>query len=145
MKNLILCFVLAVLFVSCSNIHITKPEGFAETKSGKIYRAVSPEGMIFRVRSFKNYPEQDLDFWKQALKAQLVREGYQFIAEKLPDAEREDLVCFEWGAPYGGADYVYLTAVMVKGKKIMAVEATGELKLFRKYEDALIASIKSLE
>ena len=145
MKKLMICIPIMILLFSCGVVSIEKPEGFAEIESGRIYRSVSPEGLPFRVRQFKNYPEQDIDFWSQALKVHLTQEGYQFISETEIDNDGRDIVCYEWGAPYGGDDYIYLTAVTVKNKKILVAEAAGEMKLFNKYRDAIIDSIKSLE
>lgn len=145
MKKSVLCIPVLLLLFSCGAVSIEKPAGFAEIESGKTYRAVSPEGLPFRVRQFKNYPEQDLDFWKQALKVHLTREGYQFISENEAAADGKTVVCCEWGAPWGGDDYIYLTAVTVKGKKILVAEAAGEMKLFEKYRDAILNSIKSLD
>ncbi len=145
MKMRMLCIPLLFLLFSCGAVSIEKPAGFAEIESGKIYRAVSPEGLPFRVRQFKNYPEQDLDFWKQALEVHLTQEGYQFISESEAEADGKKIVCYEWGAPCGEDDYIYLTAVKVKGKKILVAEAAGEMKLFEKYRDGILNSIKSLD
>ena len=144
-KCTILMLILILLFCSCAKIAVPKPEGFAEIAAGKEYRAVSPEGMPFRVRSFKNYPEMDLAFWKDALKSHLIQEGYKFISEVTPDESREDIVCFEWGAPYGGADYIYLTAVKVKGKKIFVAEAAGKMEIYGKYRQSLLDSLAELD
>jgi hypothetical protein len=58
MRRLLLPLGLAllVLTVSCSRLSVVPPDGFAELKGGRSYRAVSPEGMLYRVRSIKNEP-----------------------------------------------------------------------------------------
>lgn len=133
-----------VILSSCSRIKIQKPEGFAEIQKSTMYKAMSPEGLPFQVRSFKNYPKKDLSFWKKALKAHLQQEGYKLISEKTLGEESSEVHCFEWGAPYGGADYIYLTALMIKGKKILLAEAAGNMKLYNEHQHAIMKSLETL-
>ena len=65
MKNRIIVILFVLLIFSCTHIQIDKPEGFAVVQDAQVYKAISPEGMPFRVRSFENYPVKDLQFWQQ--------------------------------------------------------------------------------
>ena len=134
-----------LVLVSCSNIRIERPEGFAEYRARGSYRAVSPEGMQFGVRTVDNYPRMDLDFWTAALKSQLMNEGYRLVRDVEPfEAGSGEGVLFEWGVPYGNESYIYLTAILVSGDKIAVAEAGGEHTVYKKHREALLASIGSL-
>lgn len=142
----ILCFILSLaLMGACSRVGVEKPEGFAEVKTWKSYYAVSPEGVLFRVRYVKNYPVKEINFWQEAVKIHLEREGYELIKEEEFDAGGKKGVFFEWGAPYGHENYVYMTAIAVFGKRISIAEAAGELSLYQKYKEALVSSLKTVK
>jgi len=130
---------------ACSKVTLEKPEGFAVVKSSKYYKAVSPEGMVYKVRFVKNYPEKDLDFWSRALKKQLEQEGYRFIKEQSFTSGKKPGLILEWGAPYGTDDFIYLTAISVSGKTIIIAEAAAEFKLFTRYRDAVVKSLTTIK
>jgi len=140
---ILILFVLSAL-TSCSKISVKKPEGFAEVKKSSTYYAVSPEGAIFRVRYTKNKPEKNLEFWKMAVKNHMTDEGYAFIKEADFSTAKKPGVLFQWGAPLGNRNFVYLTAIVVFGKEIAIAEAACEYSLFLTYEPELFASIKSI-
>jgi hypothetical protein len=109
------------------------------------FRALSPEGLPFRVRGFKNAPSKDLGFWSEALKSQLVKEGYRpngearsFRAGALEGSIRE------WVVPYGEESWLYLTALVVTGKRIILAEAAGPYKLYVEYRTGLEESLSGI-
>ena len=143
-------FAAAVLaLASCATL-VQKPEGFAEVPAWQIvatrYKAVSPEGMIYRVRKLKNYPVQSLEFWAEALRNHLEKEGYRSISEgrSFETGDHSGMV-FEWAMPYGNQSYIYLTAVVVSEKKIAVAEAAAEHTLYYQYREALLESLASIK
>ena len=139
------CVILPVLLASgCSRIGVEKPEGFADKQSYDEYNAISPEGVLYRIRYVRNYPEKDISFWQEAVKLHLEKEGYEFLAQEEFTAGNKEAVLFEWGAPYGHENYIYMTAIAVFGKRIAIAEAAGEYELYHTYRDALVSSIKTI-
>ena len=137
---------LLLLTFSCSRIALVKPEGFAEIKEKDHYTAVSPEGVLYSVRTAENKPQKDLNFWAKALKNHLQKEGYKILAE---DGETfttgsKQGILYEWAVPYGNEDHIYLTAVVVSGRTIAIAEAGGQHSAYRGYRGALLDSLKSL-
>ena len=66
------CLSLILFLSGCQTVSVQAdtPEGFADISESADYysdvvpyRAISPEGVIFRVRSVDNYPEKGIDFW----------------------------------------------------------------------------------
>ena len=134
-----------LLLSAWTNLGVQKPEGFAEVKTRDQYQAVSPEGMLYRVRIMDNYPIQDLDFWSKALKNHLIKEGYNVTV----DGERFETaafpgVLFEWAVPYGHENYLYLTAIVVTDKQIAIAEAAAEHSVYRLYREVLKQSLESI-
>ena len=134
-----------ILLSACSRIGVEKPEGFADKQSYDTYNAISPEGVQYRIRYVKNYPEKDITFWQEAVKIHLEKEGYEFIAQKEFEAGDKKAILFEWGAPYGHENYIYKTAIAVFGKRIAIAEAAGEYELYHKYRDALVSSLQTIK
>ena len=117
---------------------ISLPEGFALVDNSPVYRAVSPEGVRFRVKRFDNYPEKSGEFWQEALFSYLRGKGYLEMTESsVPPGEKsgdksgatsvphkkiklggEAFVSFVWGVPYGNEDYIYMTGLRVVKRKL---------------------------
>jgi hypothetical protein len=134
-----------LLTVSCSRLSVTPPDGFAELKGRRSYKAISPEGMLYRIRSVKNDPRKELEFWGEALENHLVKEGYRLNgkAQSFTNGDREG-VSYEWVLPYGNESYLYLTALIVTDKTITLAEATAPYSVFIRYRQALLASLDSI-
>ncbi len=151
MKSRIVLFtiVAAVLaLASCTSL-VQKPEGFAEVSPWQIaathYKAVSPEGMIYRVRTLNNYPVQTLEFWADALQNHLEKEGYRSVSDgQAFEAGETPGMIFEWAMPYGNESYIYITAIAVSEKKIAVAEAAAEHTIYYRYREALIESLASI-
>jgi hypothetical protein len=147
MRRLLLPLALASLAItiSCSRLSVIPPEGFAELKGRRSYRAVSPEGMLYRVRSIKNEPQKDLSFWGEALENHLVKEGYRASgkAQSFESGDREGLY-YEWVLPSGNQSYLYLTALIVTDRTITLAEAAAPHPVFIQYRQVLLNSLTSI-
>src|SRR4051812_32282549 len=71
----------AITLASCSTFDAHAPQGFAEYDHGSGFRAVSADGVMYRVRSVKNEPKAELPFWREALKKRMLDAGYRFQSE----------------------------------------------------------------
>ena len=141
----ILFLLLLLGLTTCINLGVNKPNGFAEIKCEEHYRAVSPEGMLYRVRVLKNYPKQDLDFWSEALKNHLIKEGYSLTIDgEAFQAGNHHGRLYEWVVPYGNESYIYLTAILLFEETIAVAEAAGEHTVYLKYRESLKNSLKSI-
>ncbi len=121
------------------------PEGFAPYRSKGLYRAVSPDAVIFRVRSARHEPRAHLDFWKEALRRRMQEAGYGFLDEAPVQAGDLEGILLELTAPHGNDDYTYLLAVLPAGERLLIVEATDEVSLLAARRGAILAAIERLE
>jgi hypothetical protein len=135
---------LAALGACATPPPVTPPTGFAVYDESEIVRAVSPEGVRFRVHYEDHEPEQSLEFWREALRRHLDRSGYGLLAEAEFKAVSGDGVLFEWVAPVGTEDWVYLTAVVPAGDQLIVAEAAGPAELYRRRRDAIHESLESI-
>ena len=112
---------------------VDPPEGFAEYTKAKYYQAVTPEGVILRIRIVANDPKQTLSFWTEALKVHMQKSGYSLLEEESFGVSTGNGVAFEWIAPLSGEDWVYLTAIAVTDKHIVVAEAAGAYRYYKDY------------
>ena len=143
----ILGLVLSVSFIGCTRYRLTAPEGFAEVKrqGAGTFLAVSPEGVQMSIKTRRNYPKQDLQYWQTAMREHMLEAGYQLIAGPAGfETEKRQGVYFEWGAPYQGKDCIYLTGLVVSGRRLLVIEAGGEVTDFNRHREEIINSLKNM-
>lgn len=138
-----LCLVLWVAS-GCVPFRGAAPVGFATYKGDRPYRAVSPDGLMYRVRYEKNKPRADLGFWKEALKVRMIDAGYHFASESDIEVDGRPGYLLELTAPMGTQDYTYMDAVFVCGRKLVLVEAAGEVAQFEAHRASIEAAIQAL-
>lgn len=132
------------LLAACTSFHASVPAGFAPLEDDNPFRAVTPDGVVYRVREADNEPRADLSFWRKALRKRMQDAGYLFVAEQPLKAGATPGYLIELAAPFGAQDYAYLVAVFVRGDTLTIVEATGELSRLRLRRKAIIKAIKQL-
>lgn len=124
------------------------PEGFALFNRGKgnAFVAVSPEGVLFAVSRIKNYPKMGLEFWTKALEKHLSESGYPAYKgpTEFETAGKEKGSYLEWLVPYQGKDYVYMTGLLVRGRRILLIQAGGEYEVYGGYREKITYVLKSL-
>ena len=123
----------ALLGIGCAP-HAVAPREFASYPSSLFssadFRAVSPEGLLFSVRTEKNNPKADLPFWRQAMKTRMSQAGYRILSDTDCVMGGAPAALLKMAAPVGNKDYFYWVALSISGKKILVAEAAGEAKPF---------------
>jgi hypothetical protein len=106
---------------------------------------MSPEGMLYRVRSIENEPKKDLSFWGEALENHLVKEGYRSGGEvqSFESGDREGQY-YEWILPVGNQSYFYLTALLVTDRTITLAEAAAPHPVYSQHRQALLDSLGTI-
>ncbi len=146
MKNMFLLVLFCISILSCQKIILDEPEGFANIEEGKIYKAVSPEGVILKIRIVENAPSKDVEFWGDALSYQLKKEGYVSSSDGVYFTGAEHGGYYhEWALAYGTDTFKYLTAIIPYEKKIIIAEAAGEYIVFADYRDSIIECLKTVK
>jgi Domain of unknown function (DUF4349) len=121
------------------------PEGFSVYRRSVNFRAVSPEGVRIRVRLLKPEPDMDIDFWQTAVLEHLKAAGYEPRGEarRLGSAGEGGFAAM-WLLPYGGEEYVYDTAFIPRGRKMMIVESAGQLQHYDRRRGEIDAWVQGL-
>jgi len=120
------------------------PKGFAQYDKGETFRAVSPSGVVYRVRKEANKPKADLAFWKEALKNRMIDAGYAFVTEGSIQSQGQEGYLLELAAPFGQLDYSYLIAIYVQDDEIYIAESVGEVSLLKKEREAIVEAMQKV-
>lgn len=148
MRRSIFALTLAALVLGgCSTARIQTPSGFATHDDETYdYRASDGEGVVLAVRTEKNDPRGDLDFWASAVDVKLRRSGYE--ARTLRDvtsANGRSGRQIRYEVESGGRTLAFWVTVFVTGRKVVIVEAGGDTELFEPKAKSVEAAIASLD
>lgn len=135
---------LLALLTACRSFQAEAPAGFAPYDQKKSFRAVSPDGVLYRVRQQENKPKATLAFWKEALKKRMLDAGYHFVSEGDIKADNEPGYLLELNAPLGSQDYTYFIAVFARDNTLVIVESAGEVTRFKARREGVLAAIQKL-
>jgi hypothetical protein len=135
-----------LLLAGCVTVSpsIETPAGFAAFPDREEPTAISPDGVVLRVRTTDNRPTQTLDFWATALRRQMEESGYVLLDEGSFTGRDAAGVYFEWLAPLGDEDWVYLTALSVVDDLIVIAEAAGRFDLYEPRRTTLLAALERM-
>lgn len=147
MKQSLLCtvtvFALILLTVNCGKpFTAVAPEGFATYKSGINFRSVSPDHIVYRVRTCDNKPYADFDFWREALPEQMKNAGYRIIGDTVLSVNDKKSLLLELAAPLGEADYSYMVMINVAKEKILIAEAAGVYDDFQRRKAEIVTALE---
>ena len=129
---------------SRSRLSAHAPAGFAAYDRSCRFQAVSPDDVVYRVRSASNEPKADLAFWREALRTRMVDAGYHLLSEQDITAGARTGALLELGAANGEQDQTYMVALFVEGRHLVLVEATGEATRVKGHRDAILAALSQL-
>lgn len=134
--SLIMAVLASALFLSGCAMHPAAPREFAVYPRGFLFkgplRAVSPDGVIYSVRTEKQKPKADAGFWREALVNRMGQSGYRVISDTTCTMKGRDGVLLKLAAPVGNQDYLYWIAFTPSpsGRRMLVAEAAGESKRF---------------
>lgn len=119
---------------------VSTPDGFSAWRKPSRYRAASPNGVLYRVRSEKHKPQADVDFWREAVRERMSAAGYKVVAE----TERPTGGRIELASPLGTEDWTYIVQFTVDGKKLHVAEAAGEVSRLDGHRSSLEKALDTL-
>ena len=130
---------------SCATVpSVEVPAGFAAYRDTAPPKAVSPEGVGFRLRQVDNDPPQSLEFWGNALQRHLSDAGYLLVDQEGFVAPAGSGLSFEWAAPVGEEDWLYLVAIVVTADHILIAEAAGSVDRYRLHRESVREALTTM-
>lgn len=149
MKRSMLIFcVFAGLLGGCATTSLETPAGFASHHADRTYdlRASDGEGVVISVRTEKNRPRGDLQYWSAALDVQLRTAGYEARdAVALTSADGHAGRQLRYVLHEDGRELVFWVSVFVTDRQVVVVEAGGDAVFFDAKADQVEAALGSLQ
>jgi hypothetical protein len=136
----------ALVLGGCSTARLQTPSGFAaQHDEAYDYRASDGEGVVLAVRSEKNDPRGDLEFWSSTVDVRLRKAGY--AAQDRRDVKSIDgregrQLRYELASE--GRTLAFWVTLFVTGRRVVIVEAGGDVELFDPKAKVVEAAIASL-
>jgi len=132
-----------LLLVGCSRSFVAvAPVGFATYDKGSSFKSVSAERIVYRVRTCRNKPYADFEFWREALPERMKNAGYRIIRDSVITVEEKPALLLEMAAPVGDADYSYIVMMAVRKKIIIIGEAAGAYADMQKQKPTIVAALQ---
>lgn len=135
--------------VTGSGFDAKAPEQFAtldsEGEDKVVLKAVSPSGVVYRVRTEQPEPKAELSFWKEALQSKLAAEGYVVLAVKDTTLAGQPAAAIEAVAPLADADYGFMVLIAPVGEEILIVEGAGERKAWDTLKPKMLAAAEAIQ
>lgn len=138
--------------VQCRSFDATAPDGFAVYDNGwgsvfsKEFKAITSDGIRYRVREVKNEPKGDAVLWQQTLRKSLEKRGFRIINDSFLTTDQNKRANFiDSQLSAGGHDYLYFIAFIVDNDRIIVTEAGGKKESMEPYKTQLQKAVKSLK
>jgi hypothetical protein len=137
----------ALALGGCSTARLQTPSGFAAHEDETYdFRASDGEGVVLAVRSEKNDPRGDLEFWSSTLDVRLRKAGYaaqdRRDVKSIDGREGRQL---RYEIVSEGRTLAFWVTVFVSGRRVVIVEAGGDSELFEPKVKVVEAAIASLQ
>lgn len=127
-----------------TSIKMDVPDGFAQYKDSAGLRAISADAVVYQIRELENKPSAGLEFWKKALKKQMIDSGYHFVAESDINGVVGLGYLIELAAPIQNEDYTYLVALYVDENRLIVIESTGEVTKVKRYREGIVTAMQNI-
>jgi len=138
-------FVAISTLASCASFHAESPQGFAPYREGKDFRAVSPDGVLYKVSAEKHKPKADLAFWKEALALRMRAAGYHITDSLSLTIDNTPAFGLLLEAPLGTSDQSYLIVAIPGNSHIVVVEAAGDTPKFAARKDDILTAVRNID
>jgi len=141
-------FVFATLFLfSCASFKAKAPENFAEysdSPSGK-FKAVSSDGVLYRVSEYEQKAEASIDFWREAFLLKMKNANYKQEDSLNVSIGGKTAIGYIFSFANNTGSDLYLVAAVQSKEKMIVVEATGESAKFETRKKDILDAIGNID
>ncbi|MDR3001606.1 MAG: hypothetical protein LBU89_10105 [Fibromonadaceae bacterium] len=139
---------IGVQTISCASFKATAPNDFAAYDKGIFdtkFKAISSDGVLYRVSEYKQESKASTDFWKEAFLLKMSNSNYKQEEELNISISGKPAIAYVFSfATNTGSDLYLVTAIPVKNKMVV-VEATAENEKFNNRRSDILEAINKLK
>ncbi len=144
--------VILLILVSCATFKAKAPENFAEyndTPSGVFwssdkFRAISSDGVLYRVSEYEQKAEASTDFWREAFLLKMKNANYKQEDSLNITLAGKPAIGYIFSFANSASTDLYLVVAIQSKEKMLVIEATGETAKFEPHKKAILDAINNI-
>jgi len=140
--------IFAMLFLfSCASFKAKAPENFAEysdTASDE-FKAVSSDGILYRVSEYEQKAEASMDFWREAFLLKMKNANYKQEDSLSINIGGKAAIGYIFSFANNAGTDLYLVAAVQSKEKMFVVEAAGESAKFESRKKDILDAIGNID
>jgi len=135
-----------ILLFSCASFNAKEPKNFApyETESDK-FKAISSDGVLYRVSAYEQKSEASMDFWKEAFLLKMKNSNYKQEDSLSISIGGKAAMGYIFSFANSTGQDLYLVAAVPNGSKMVVVEASAERGKFNTRKADILSAIGEIE
>jgi hypothetical protein len=133
--------------ISCASFNAKAPENFAafcESKGDK-FKAISSDGVLYRVSAYEQEAEASMDFWKEAFLLKMKNANYKQEDSLNISIGGKAAMGYIFSFANSTGQDLYLVAAVQSKEKMLVVEATGESAKFENRKKDILNAIGNIK
>ncbi|GHV14194.1 hypothetical protein AGMMS49938_09900 [Fibrobacterales bacterium] len=144
MKYIVLCF---LFLTSCATFHAVKPDGFAEyTDNTKTeFRAISPDGMLYRVTEYEQESQATAEFWRGAFLLKMKNANYKVEDTLNIQVGGKPSIGYLFSYAGNVEESLYMVVAVPLKKKVIVAEATGTAEQWQIRKSDVVKAVSEID
>jgi hypothetical protein len=138
---------IGVQTISWSSFKAQAPNNFAAYSGGSSdkFRAISSDGVLYRVSAYKQKSEASIDFWKEAFLLKMKNSNYKQEDSLNITIDGKPAMGYTFSFANNVGTDIYLVAAVPVKNKIIVVEATAESEKFNVRKADILEAIDKIK
>jgi hypothetical protein len=139
-------FLFTMLLFSCASFKAEAPNNFAayNDRHSDKFRAISPDGVLYRVSAYEQKSEASMDFWKEAFLLKMENSNYKREDSLNIAIDGKPAMGYVFSFANNVGTDLYLVAAVPVKKKIIVIEATAESEKFNARKADILDAINKI-
>jgi hypothetical protein len=136
----------AIFLFSCASFKAKEPSNFAvyESENDK-FKAISSDGVLYRVSAYEQKSEASVDFWKEAFLLKMKNSNYKQEDSLNISIGGKAAIGYIFSFANSTGHDLYLVAAVQSKEKMFVVEATGESAKFEARKKDILDATSSIK
>jgi hypothetical protein len=133
--------------ISCASFKAKAPENFAAfcESEGNKFKAISSDGVLYRVSAYEQESEASMDFWKEAFLLKMKNSNYKQEDSLNISIGGKAAMGYIFSFANSTGQDLYLVAAVQSKEKMLVVEATGESTKFENRKKDILNAIGNID
>ena len=145
--KILVIFIIVIQTISCAPFIAKAPENFAtyNENEGDTFRAISSDGVLYRVSAYEQKSEASMDFWREAFLLNMKNLNYKQEDSLNVSISGKAAMGYIFSFANSTGQDLYLVAAVPNGSKMLVVEASAEKEKFNARKANILKAIGEIE